>query len=502
MKLSKLSLAVASVLGAGISANAYAIELYVDTETQQLFAQPGPGRVKLGSFEKVEDKTVAQMRDHEEKQTQQKIINEIIDDKIARHDQAVQATPGFANVTMDKRGLSAVSADKNFAMNIGGRLHLDATASNNDDYLKDGVHVENNDGTEVRRARIRLAGTFFKDWNFVGDYDFADNNVAIKDLFLGYKLPEKWGSLQVGQQKQSFSHEVWASSNDMMFTERSSMSALTFPVIDRAIGLRYDNGGVINGMGWSTAVGAFGDTITANSNKSDADEGWGVAARGTFNPYLRKDKVIHLGLAGAYRQPNDHGDIMDKTDKGLEFSYETTHMSNLKLVDAGLGNLDHVALMGAEAAGMYGPFSVEGEYTRAWVQRNEDNGDPALSDLTFDGWYVQAGYTLTGESRTYQSKDGRFVRLKPHQNFSLNNGGWGAWEVAARYGAVDLNDQDVLGGSQSDVTVALNWYVNENVRFMADWTRVLSVSDSEITRTNGDQPEDLDYFTLRSQWAF
>lgn len=497
MKLSRLSFAVASILGSGISVDAFAIDLYVDTNTQQLYAQPGPGRVKLGSFEKVEDKAVAQMREHEEKQVQQKIINEIIDDKIARHDQAVQSTPGFANVTMDKRGLSAVSADKNFAMNIGGRLHMDATASNNDDFIKDGTHVENNDGTEIRRARIRVAGTFFKDWNFVGDYDFADNNVAVKDLFLSYKGFDI-GTITVGQQKQSFSHEVWASSNDMMFTERSSMSALTFPVIDRAIGLRFDT----HGKNWSAAVGGFGDTINANSNKSNADEGWGIAGRATYNPYLRKNKLIHLGVAGAYRQPNDNGDIMDKTDKGLEFSYETTHMSNLKLVDAGIENIDHVALFGAEAAGMWGPFSVESEYTRAWVQRNEASGDPALADLSFDGWYVQAGYTLTGESRTYQSRDGRFVRLKPAQDFSLANGGWGAWEVAARYGAVDLNDQDILGGSQSDITLALNWYVNENVRFMADWTRFLSVSDSEVTRTDGSQPEDLDVFTLRSQWAF
>lgn len=497
MKLTKLNLAVASILGAGISMNAFAIDLYVDTKTQQLFAQPGPGRVKLGTFEKVDDKAVAELQAHEERQQQQKIINEIIDDKIARHDQTIHSTPGFANVTMDKRGLSAVSEDKNFAMNIGGRLHLDATTANNDDLMKGGAHVEANDGTEVRRARIRIAGTFFKDWNFVGDYDFADNAVAIKDLFLSYKTPG-WGSITAGQQKQPFSLEVWSSSNDMMFTERSSMSALTFPVIDRALGLRYD----VNGKNWSAAVGGFGDTITANGNKSDGDEGWGIAGRATYNPYLRKDKVIHLGLAGAYRQPNDHGDVMDKADKGLEFSYETTHMSNLKLVDAGITNVDHVALFGAELAGMYGPFSVEGEYTRAWVQRNEANGDPALADLSFDGWYVQAGYTLTGEHRSYQSKDGRFGRLKPHQNFSLTNGGLGAWEVAARYGAVDLNDQDMLGGSQSDVTVALNWYVNENVRFMADWMRVLSVSDSEVTRTNGDQPEDLDSFWLRSQWAF
>ena len=38
-----------------ISSNALALELYVDKKTQQLFAEPGDGRILLGSFEKKEE---------------------------------------------------------------------------------------------------------------------------------------------------------------------------------------------------------------------------------------------------------------------------------------------------------------------------------------------------------------------------------------------------------------------------------------------------------------
>ena len=55
MKLTKLSLAMASVIGASFAADALAMDLYVDTKTQQIFAEPGKGRTKLGSFEKVEE---------------------------------------------------------------------------------------------------------------------------------------------------------------------------------------------------------------------------------------------------------------------------------------------------------------------------------------------------------------------------------------------------------------------------------------------------------------
>lgn len=55
MKLSKLSLAIATALGASLSLQAFAIDLYVDTKTKQIYAEPGPHRERMGSFERVED---------------------------------------------------------------------------------------------------------------------------------------------------------------------------------------------------------------------------------------------------------------------------------------------------------------------------------------------------------------------------------------------------------------------------------------------------------------
>ena len=59
MKATKLSLAIASMIGASFAGQALALDLYVDNRTQQIFAEPGANRSKLGSFEKVEE-TAAQ----------------------------------------------------------------------------------------------------------------------------------------------------------------------------------------------------------------------------------------------------------------------------------------------------------------------------------------------------------------------------------------------------------------------------------------------------------
>ncbi|MEQ1484543.1 porin [Methyloglobulus sp.] len=57
MKISRLTLAVAAILGTGAASTAYAIDLYVDSKTKQIYAEPGPGRMLMGSFEQVQPNT-------------------------------------------------------------------------------------------------------------------------------------------------------------------------------------------------------------------------------------------------------------------------------------------------------------------------------------------------------------------------------------------------------------------------------------------------------------
>ena len=55
MNINKIAIASLSMMSASWINPAFALDLYVDSNTQQIYAAPGENRVKLGSFEKKEE---------------------------------------------------------------------------------------------------------------------------------------------------------------------------------------------------------------------------------------------------------------------------------------------------------------------------------------------------------------------------------------------------------------------------------------------------------------
>jgi phosphate-selective porin OprO/OprP len=132
-------------------------------------------------------------------------------------------------------------------------------------------------------------------------------------------------------------------------------------------------------------------------------------------------------------------------------------------VDTGTFSADNVNLVGAEAAAVWGPASLQAEYMIAMVDSSVAN------DPDFSGYYVQGSYFLTGEHRNYKASSGKFDRVKPNKNFMGDDGGPGAWQLAARYSHVDLDDGAINGGELDCVTAGVNWYLNPNTRVMLNY---------------------------------
>ena len=380
-------------------------------------------------------------------------------------------------VNLSPKGFTAESADGETSIKIGTRLHFQASAHSGD--LPPGV--EATDGTELRRARIETSGKFYGDYKWAAEVDFADNNVGIRDFKVGYAGIENT-TIYIGNQKQPYSLSVEMSSNDIPFIERSIDNNLIIPFTDRALGVRVDSWG----ENWFVAAGLFGEGV--NSNRDD-DEGAGAAARFVYAPVIEERRAVHLGVRAALRTPSASTDAFRIRD-------ETTHQSNLRIVDTGtIGDIDKAVLFGAEAAIAVDQFSLTGEYNNVTLERD------GASDLDFSSWHVYGAWTLTGESRasTYAIKSGEFKRIHPAHPFNLEEGHWGAWEVALRYANIDLNDGSFTGGEETVLTSALNWYLNRNMRLMLEYSTILDTDESSLLR---DEAEGLNIFQFRTQYTF
>jgi phosphate-selective porin OprO/OprP len=128
------------------------------------------------------------------------------------------------------------------------------------------------------------------------------------------------------------------------------------------------------------------------------------------------------------------------------------------MVETDLMSADQFTLSAFESAVVLGPFSAQAEY-KASMANSDAYNDPRVS-----GYYVMASYFLTGESRPYKYGDGCFDRVKPKKPLGE---GAGAWQLAARYSYVDLTEGN--GGKLNDYVVGLNWYLNNNARFMFNY---------------------------------
>jgi len=365
---------------------------------------------------------------------------------------------------IDQGGLQLATEDGEFAVKIGGRIQVDSAW-----YDEDGTAMGN--GTEIRRARLYLQGKMYRDWGYKLQYDFTGSGRGgIKDAFLSYNGFENI-ELKAGNFKDPFMLQEQTSSKHITFTERSLVDAFSAGRhIGAMVSTKYQH--------WTAAVGFFGEAV--NTLASGNDEGWGIAGRTTFAPINQKTNVIHFGVAADYRETGDKESVRFKQQP-------ETHISGINIVDTGtITGAENYLKLGAEFAVVEGAFSAQAEYIWTHIARDIE------TDLDFYGWYVEAAYFLTGESRRY--KKGKFAAVSPRSIVGRN--GIGAWQLAARYGMINLNDADINGGEAESVTIGLNWLPTPTLRFSGNYVKVLNVNEGP---RNGEEPS---LFQVRGQWAF
>ena len=364
------------------------------------------------------------------------------------------------------KGLKMETADKKFKMQIGGRIIADFGFFDPDDAYIAATGNEKN-GAEFRAARIYIAGLLYNKIGFKAQYDFASGSASgtgtntpnVKDVYIQLvKLPVV-GNFRVGHYKEPWSLENLTSSKYITFMERSLPIAFSK---GRGVGVGFFNHALDKRLTWS--VGVFYDTnseappvTNAGNGPGQVDYGFRVTALPLYQD--KGKKLVHVGFSFAHEDRGAAATLRVS-------SRPESHLTANRPVDTGTNAMEKVNRYNVEAATVYGPFSLQGEFVL--LNGDAPDGTPGVH---YTGWYVHASYFITGEHRKYKTKSGAFARVSPKKNFG--EGGWGAWQVALRYSTLDLNDDNsaaaYLGGEMDDITVGLNWHLNPNTRFMLNY---------------------------------
>ncbi|MEH2512538.1 phosphate-selective porin OprO/OprP [Nitrobacteraceae bacterium AZCC 1564] len=435
-----------------------------------------------------------------------------------------------AVVSMPNNRPTICTADGENCVGITGRLHWDVGGYDYHPNTAATSPQRLDSGQNVRRARIGLAGKFLSDWNFALIYDFGGTSdgfggaaagslpgggtSGIENAYLSYTGLKPFGgkmAIEGGIMDIPWTLDEATSSNDITFMERSSAQVIAVNVaagdFRSTFGTRWWNDSVWVG-GYVTGPTTGSIHSASSVTPAGSTEQYGAVVRAAGQLVSGKEYSLHIGA---------NAEWLIQPPRNLVTNAQTVSFSDrpelridpTTLISTGaIANASGVQVYGAEAAATYGPLYLQGEYYWYNVDRDASTGLAPVGapSLQFQGGYAQASYVLTGETRTYNTSTAAYNGIKPRDPFSLQGGGWGAWEVAGRVSTIDLNDRvgtalGVAGGRQTVYTAGLNWYVNNNLRFMLNYLHG-DVAKQQSPTSTVDVGSTFDAVAMRTQFAF
>jgi phosphate-selective porin OprO and OprP len=280
--------------------------------------------------------------------------------------------------------------------------------------------------------------------------------------------------------------------------------------------LGFKVGGTFGGGLLNYDLGVFDGVLDSGSTDGNPTPDLNSTGKFTWEgrafakPFLNLDgsfwSGFGVGVAASY--VNNHGTATSTTTNALLASYKTTGQQPLfsyrSNTQAG-GSVSNATIAQGIERRLTPQFffyrkslGLLGEYVQVdqQVQRQVSAG-ARDANLHHDAWQLQGSYFITGEDEAYD-------KAAPRRE--LGHGGFGAWELVARYHAIHF-DNDAFDGAASSfanpataaraahaVGVGLNWYLNRNVKTQLDY----EVTHFDGGSASGNRPNEQ---VLTSQFA-
>lgn len=307
-------------------------------------------------------------------------------------------------------------------------------------------NLSNYDGGEIRGFRLGAVGTinFEKPWVYTifGATNAFDKGFEIEQqedfTMFDYRLDIpifKNANVSVGNQKEPISLERIMPMTNISMQERTSVSDAFLP--SRNFGVVVS--GITDSQRMTWAGGVFNNWVNQRGDINDNNTV--TVGRVTWLPMISEDEsnLVHLGFG--LRHSNLKTEIRYLTEP--EFNKSPV------FVDTGEIDANDSMQLNLEASWRKGPLWINAEYIDTAVD------SPTIGDLDFSGYHASATWALTGEMRDYNKKSG-ILGPQPVAK-TVNQGGWGAWELGARYSSIDLTDGLIDGGEMDIWSVSVKW---------------------------------------------
>jgi phosphate-selective porin OprO and OprP len=378
------------------------------------------------------------------------------------------------------------------------------------------------DGMYFRRARFGVEGALTSNFNYRLLLELAGSGTEgptrINDAWIAYTGIAPF-TFQLGAFSPPSNMDDGTSPEDQVFIERASSAEMS-----RALGAA--DGRL--GLGLRASGKRYMSSLTFTTRTvNDAevfDSQFAVVGRAGGLLATSDDYNLHLGASATYVfSPPDLGSSSPPPRHALRFrDRPEIRVDSVRLIDTGAIDAAHASVYGVEFGANWKNFYVQGE--NFWF--DVDRRGAALEGPSFGGYYLQGSWLITGESRRYNPATGSFQNPRPKSPFA-HHGGWGAFELAARFSHTDLNFLEgdlgtapvagaIRGGEQDVLALGFNWYLNPNVKVLLNYLMI------DVDRLNPAGPgnatpfgagvatppvgveigQDLDVFALRTQFSF
>jgi len=453
-------------------------------------------------------------------------------------------SPDSTNVLWKGGAPQFKTADGKFSIKLRGVVQTDYESADQDRKITSFPDVQ---ATEFRRARLGVEGDLWWDYQYVFEVDFAKDTTLIRDAYLQYtglKFGDTPLIFRVGNFKTPNSFESLTSDYFVDTYERSAF--ISAWDIDRQIGFQtaywaphFGLAAGIFGQGGFTTQGSTANPPLFTGFTAQQDTTF--AARATVAPINNRvgidSHVLHFGASVRTREVGEDQPLLT-----YQARCNDLHMTNFCVntgIPTGIGGIsDGDTFWGLEAAGLWGPFSAQGEYGHLGVDLPSadfiSSTSPAAGQLStaanpfvgipnpnYDAWYVQAAWFFGGR-QTYDN-EGKWGRpIIPHPFSWGPGGGWGGFEIVGKYDVINMSDgafnnalntntvpagsfvggcptTQLFPGINSTSTTAgsaapkvaqcgematwvigLNWYLTDHVRLAFDYSQS-NLSDYPIT---------------------